>query len=93
MRNSTLSLFGGAILETPDTQGVKYAGSKLKLIPHILSLFDGLEVKTVFDGFSGTTRVSQALAKSGFEVVSNDISEWSYVFGLCYLKNKKNFSE
>lgn len=93
MRNSTLSLFGGAILETPETQGVKYAGSKLKLIPHILSLFDDLEVKTVFDGFSGTTRVSQALAKSGFEVVSNDISEWSYVFGLCYLKNRKNASE
>jgi adenine-specific DNA-methyltransferase len=93
MRNLTLSLFGGAALETPDTQGVKYAGSKLKLIPHILSLFDGLEVKTVFDGFSGTTRVSQAFAKSGFDVVSNDISEWSYVFGLCYLKNKKNSSE
>ena len=63
MRNSTLSLFSGAALETPDTQGVKYAGSKLKLIPHILSLFDGLKVKTVFDGFSGTTRVSKALAK------------------------------
>jgi adenine-specific DNA-methyltransferase len=93
MRNSTFSLFDGAILDTPETQGVKYAGSKLKLIPHILSLFDDLEVKTVFDGFSGTTRVSQALAKSGFEVVSNDISEWSYVFGLCYLKNKKKASE
>ena len=93
MRNSTLSLFGGAILDTPDTQGVKYAGSKLKLIPHILSLFDELQVETVFDGFSGTTRVSQALAKSGFKVTSNDISEWSYVFGLCYLKNKKKASE
>lgn len=93
MRNSTLSLFGDAIIETPDTQGVKYAGSKLKLIPHILSLFDDLNVRTVFDGFSGTTRVSQALAKSGFKVISNDISEWSYVFGLCYLRNKKNASE
>ncbi len=93
MRNSTLSLFGGAILDTPDTQGVKYAGSKLKLIPHILSLFDELQVETVFDGFSGTTRVSQALVKSGFKVTSNDISEWSYVFGLCYLKNKKKASE
>jgi adenine-specific DNA-methyltransferase len=93
MHNSSLSLFGGTILDTPDTQGVKYAGSKLKLIPHILSLFDDLEVKTVFDGFSGTTRVSQALAKSGFKVTSNDISEWSYVFGLCYLRNKKKASE
>ena len=93
MRNSTLSLFAGAMLDNPDTQGVKYAGSKLKIIPHILSLLDELEVETVFDGFSGTTRVSQALAKSGFKVTSNDISEWSYVFGLCYLKNKKKVSE
>lgn len=93
MHNSTLSLFDDVILNTPETQGVKYAGSKLKLIPHILSMFDGLEVKTVFDGFSGTTRVSQALAKSGFKVVSNDISEWSYIFGLCYLKNRKKASE
>ena len=75
-----------------DTQGVKYAGSKLKLLPRILSLLGDLEVKTVFDGFSGTTRVSQAFAKSGFKVVSNDISEWSYIFGLCYLKNKKKAS-
>lgn len=93
MPNSTLSLFRNTIFETPDTQGVKYAGSKLKLIPHILSLLDDLEINTVFDGFSGTTRVSQAFAKSGFEVVSNDISEWSYIFGLCYLKNKKKASE
>lgn len=93
MRNSTISLFDNAILDIPDTQGVKYAGSKLKLLPHILSLFDNLDVKTVFDGFSGTTRVSQALAKSGFVVTSNDISEWSYTFGICYLKNKKKASE
>ncbi len=77
----------------PDTQGIKYAGSKLKLIPSILSLLDDMDVKTVFDGFSGTTRVSQALAKSGLHVTSNDISEWSYQFGLCYLKNKKNPAE
>ena len=93
MPNSTLALFGNTLLNTPETQGVKYAGSKLKLIPHILSLFDNLHVKTVFDGFSGTTRVSQALAKSGFNVISNDISEWSYVFGVCYLKNQKKASE
>jgi adenine-specific DNA-methyltransferase len=88
MRSSvTRSLFDHAILDTPSTQGIKYAGSKLKLIPHILSLFDGLAVKTVFDGFSGTTRVSQALAQCDFQVTSNDISEWSAVFGQCYLKN------
>ena len=89
MRNTNFSLFDNDIFNTPKTQGVKYAGSKLKILPYILSLFDGLDIETVFDGFSGTTRVSQALAKSGFQVVSNDISDWSYIFGLCYLKNKE----
>lgn len=93
MLNTTQSLFGGAIHDAPETQGIKYAGSKLKLIQHILSLLDNLDVKTVFDGFSGTTRVSQAFAKCGFHVISNDISDWSYIFGLCYLKNKKHPAE
>ena len=62
MQSLNPSLFSDLTTNTPSTQGVKYAGSKLKLLPHILSLFDGLNVKTVFDGFSGTTRVSQALA-------------------------------
>ena len=93
MRNKTLSRFENTICETPETQGVKYAGSKLKLIPHILSLLDGIDVDTIFDGFSGTTRVSQAFAQCGFLVTSSDISEWSRTFGLCYLGNKKNPSE
>jgi|SRR5690554_171443 len=93
MDSNTLSLFENTICKTPETQGVKYAGSKLKLIPHILSLLDGLNVETIFDGFSGTTRVSQAFAKCGFLVTSSDISEWSKTFGLCYLGNKKKPSE
>ena len=70
------------------TEGVKYSGSKLKLAPHILSIVKSLPVQRVFDGFSGTTRVSQALAKSGYQVVSNDAAVWSKVFGECYLKGK-----
>lgn len=73
-----------------ETQGIKYAGSKLKLLPSIFSLINGLNIKSVFDGFSGTTRVSQAFAKNGFLVTSNDISEWSNVFANCYLKNKES---
>ena len=41
----------------PLTEGVKYAGSKLKLLPHILALAAKVEPKTVFDGFSGRLRV------------------------------------
>src|SRR5829696_1549872 len=70
---------------TPQTEGIKYAGSKLKLLPHILELAARVEPRTVFEGFSGTTRVSQALAQCGYRVIANDIAVWSKIFGECYL--------
>ncbi len=72
------------------TEAIKYAGSKLKLLPHILEIVSGLsDVNQVLDGFSGSTRVSQAFAKSGYSLTSNDISVWSEVFATCYLKSTK----
>ena len=76
-------------LHTPPTQSIKYIGSKLKLIPQVLELVKKVDAKTILDGFSGTTRVSQALAKLGYTVISNDIAPWSKVFGTCYLLNTK----
>lgn len=70
---------------TPSTEGIKYAGSKLKLLPHILALAAKVEPRTVFDGFSGTTRVSQSFAQCGYRVIANDIAVWSKIFGECYL--------
>ena len=67
------------------TEGIKYAGSKLKLLPQILRLAQKVRPQTVFDGFSGTTRVSQAFAQTGYRVIANDIAIWSKVFGECYL--------
>ncbi len=77
------------MVDAPATEGVKYAGSKLKLLPHILQLAKRTDAKTVLDGFSGTTRVSQAFAKTGYRVLCNDIAPWSEVFGVCYLLNDK----
>ncbi len=73
------------MLTAPQTEGIKYAGSKLKLLPHILHLAAKVKPQTVFDGFSGTTRVSQAFAQSGYRVIANDVAVWSRVFGECYL--------
>ena len=84
-----LALFDNFVGDAPPTEGIKYAGSKLKLLPHILQLVKKVNPKTVLDGFSGTTRVSQALAKRGYRVLCNDISVWSEVFGTCYLLNDK----
>ena len=77
------------LLHTPPTQGIKYIGSKLKLIPHVLELIKKVNAKTILDGFAGTTRVSQALAKLGYTVICNDVAPWSKVFGTCYLLNTK----
>ncbi len=73
----------------PPTEGIKYTGSKLRLLPYIVGLVRDLHVRDVLDGFSGTTRVSQALSQLGYDVTSNDISEWSEVFGNCYLLSSK----
>jgi len=88
----TLNLFGDLMVEPPTTEGIKYAGSKLKLLPHILALVHKIRPRTVLDGFAGTTRVSQALARHGYKVIANDVSVWSEVFGTCYLLNKKEAS-
>ena len=82
-------LFSDLVLDAPPTEGIKYSGSKLKLIPQILQLVKQVDAHTILDGFSGTTRVSQALAKSGYKVLCNDLAVWSEVFGTCYLLNKK----
>jgi len=72
-----------------ETQGIKYTGSKREILPVLLELVKPLNVKTVLDGFSGTTRVSQALKQAGYTVYANDIADWSKVFGECYLLNRK----
>lgn len=77
-------------MDYPKTQGIKYTGSKLKILPYIIDIISKLNIKTIYDGFSGTTRVSQAFAKLGYKVICNDIADWSYVFGCCYLLNKEN---
>lgn len=85
---SNLSLFPDMTDRVPLTQGIKYAGSKLKLLPYILDLARRTEAKTILDEFSGSTHVSQVFAKSGYRVVSNDIAIWSQVFSKCYLQNR-----
>ncbi|MBC6402965.1 MAG: DNA adenine methylase [Hyphomonadaceae bacterium] len=67
------------------TESIKYIGSKLKIIPHIIDMVAPMNVKTVFDGFTGSTRVAQALARSGYSVFSCDIAVWSEIFSRCYL--------
>jgi adenine-specific DNA-methyltransferase len=74
-------------MDIPKTEGIKYAGSKLKILPYIFEMVRELKgVETVLDGFSGSTRVSQAFAQLGYSTSANDIAAWSEVFATCYLK-------
>lgn len=84
-----LDLFGGSTVKAPSTEGIKYTGSKKQLIPYILKLINQTNAKTILDGFSGTTRVSQSLAKCDYQVICNDVAIWSEVFATCYLKNEQ----
>ena len=85
--NLQTNLFGETTYAIPDTEGIKYAGSKLKILPYIIETISDLKLQNVLDGFSGSTRVSQAFSKLGFNTISSDISEWSEVFAKCYLLN------
>ncbi len=76
-------------MTVPATEGIKYTGSKLRLLPRILSLARRVGAGTVFDGFSGSTRVSQCFAKSGLAVIANDIAAYSRVFNTAYLLNRR----
>lgn len=69
------------------TYGIKFAGSKLGILPRILANVKSVEASTVLDAFTGTTHVSQYLAQHGYSIISNDISPISKVFGQCYLLN------
>jgi adenine-specific DNA-methyltransferase len=84
-----VALFDDVVYAPPTTEGIKYAGSKSRLIPEILELARKTDAQSVFDGFAGTTRVSQAFAKAGYTVVCNDHAVWSEVLGACYLLGRK----
>jgi len=88
-----LDLFGNPHISTPKTEGIKYAGSKLKILPYIFDMISEIKVDNVLDGFSGSTRVSQALAQAGFQTTSSDISVWSETLASAYLLNTKKPAE
>ncbi len=71
---------------------IKYTGSKLKLLPYILKIIKKVNPNSVLDAFSGSTRISQELAKLNYIVYSNDIAFYSYILNQCFLLNKKEKS-
>lgn len=72
----------------------KYMGNKSKLLDFIFETVEKesiyLKEKSIFDAFSGTTNVGKYFKKMGYDVVVNDINDFSYILGKCYIDNKKD---
>lgn len=80
-----INIFGTPEIKIPKTEGIKYTGSKLKLLPYIIDAVKDLPICSILDGFAGTTRVSQAFAKLGYQTTANDSSIWTKIFAETYL--------
>ena len=65
---------------------IKYLGSKRTLVPLLAEIVAGLGVESAADLFAGTTRVGQALRRSGTCVVSNDTASYSEALGRAYIE-------
>ncbi len=68
---------------------MRYIGSKENLLGFIESAVSsqGITGGTFCDLFAGTTTVGRHFKRRGFRVISNDIMEYSFVFGKAYLEN------
>lgn len=64
---------------------IKYLGSKRRLIPTLVDLFLKSGCQTALDLFTGTTRVAQALKRSGASVTAVDTARYSEIFGQCWI--------
>lgn len=64
---------------------IKYLGSKRRLIPVLEVLFAASGAKTGLDLFTGTTRVAQAMKRTGLAATAVDLSRAAHVLAQCYV--------
>jgi adenine-specific DNA-methyltransferase len=77
-----------------ETKGVRYLGSKNKLIPLITEVIESLDLeeKTLIDVFTGTTRVAQAFKSLGYTVTTSDLSWASEAYSHAMVCNNGDMS-
>lgn len=75
-----------------ETYGVRYLGSKSKIVPLICEVIDGLDLKnkTLIDVFTGTTRVAQAFKSKGYTVTTSDLSWAAEAYSNAFICNDGN---
>ena len=80
------------------TYGVKYIGSKNKILQHILNTVescvdgdgDSDSEKTLIDVFTGTTRVGQAFRANGWKVIASDLAWASENYAELFLRTTRD---
>ena len=72
------------------TYGIKYIGSKKKLLPFIGKAVSTLNVKTAIDVFTGTTRVAQYLKQKNIRCDTSDLSWAATCYAMTYVHNSDN---
>jgi len=72
------------------TYGIKYIGSKNKLISLILELALNLRIKSAIDVFTGTTRVAQGLKQGNIITLTSDLSWASTAYSHTFIANPKS---
>lgn len=73
------------------TYGVKYIGSKNKILQHILRTIeiDESVEKTLIDVFTGTTRVGQIFRANGWKVIASDLAWASEDYAELFLRTTR----
>ena len=65
---------------------IKYLGSKRRMMPALLEVFEGCEgARRALDLFSGTSRVGHALKARGWRVHANDHNAYAHALAACYV--------
>lgn len=77
-----------------DTNGIRYLGSKNKILPLIIEVIGNLPKRDnkVIDVFTGTTRVAQALKLHGYDVTTSDLSWASEAYSNAFVCNNGSVS-
>lgn len=65
---------------------IKYLGSKRRMLPALLEVFEGCGGgRTALDLFSGTSRVGYALKARGWRVHANDHNAYAHTLAACHV--------
>lgn len=72
------------------THGIKYLGSKRKIVTEIGRIIKDLDIKTAIDVFAGTTRVAQFLRQRGIRMITSDLAWATTCYAYTFVHNGDN---